>query len=105
MHSLGQSTIHVNGSQALAETYCTAIHRIERDGMTSCDVAFMRYLDRLEQRADEWRILERRVLMEHTQTTTGEDDGGIRISDFDRGRRDRSDLSYEMFAQLQAGDF
>jgi hypothetical protein len=95
LHCIQQSTIQVNGTQAAAETYCTAFHRAERDGVASCDIALSRYVDRLEKRGNEWRILERRLLVEDCQTITGE--AGFSLENFARGIAGPADLSYRMF--------
>jgi hypothetical protein len=98
LHCISQSTIRVNGSHAAADTYCTAFHRAERDGVASCDIAIGRYVDRLEKRGNEWRILERQLLMEDCQTISGE--VGIGLENFTRGVAGPSDLSYKMFESL-----
>jgi hypothetical protein len=66
-HVLGQSVIARRGNSALVETHVTAYHRInmgteERDIMIGG-----RYLDRFEERGDEWRIVGRTMLYDWFQ--------------------------------------
>lgn len=69
-HMLGQSMISVTGDRAEAETYTFAYHRLggERlgDGGPAghfYDLALgARYVDKLEKRDGEWRILDRHTI-------------------------------------------
>jgi hypothetical protein len=94
MHVLGQSNIEVEGALATSDTYFVAYH-IRPDGAGTCvDVAAGRYVDLLEERRNEWRIKDRTVVMEWTETRTGLENANLGLDNFQRGRRDRSDLSY-----------
>jgi hypothetical protein len=101
MHSIHQSNIRVKGVKAAADTNCIAMHRAERDGAIVCDLAFCRYVDEMEKRGNEWRILDRIVIMEHTHTLTVDDSNAIPMESFPWGAKDRSDPSYAMFARLE----
>ena len=57
-HQLGQSRIEIEGTTANAVTYVTAWHELW-DGSRA--TVYLRYCDRLERRADEWLIADRRV--------------------------------------------
>ena len=58
-HLLSNISIEVNGAIAFAETYYTAIHRLEREGRLVEVVIAGRYLDRFERRDGDWRIAHR----------------------------------------------
>jgi hypothetical protein len=62
MHFVGNQLIEVDGDTAHAESYCVAYHRRRaHDGEDPYDlVTALRYVDRLERRADRrWRIADR----------------------------------------------
>jgi hypothetical protein len=62
-HTLGQSLIELQGQHtAVAETHVTAYHRIDMGSEQRDIVIGGRYLDRLEQRAGEWRIKQRAMM-------------------------------------------
>jgi hypothetical protein len=78
-HTLGQVSIDIDGSRARVESYVISYHRVENDPQvvellfgksyaslhkdTQCQahdfIVGGRYLDVLEKRGDEWRILSR----------------------------------------------
>jgi len=62
MHFIGNQLIDVEGDVAHTESYCIAYHRRgPRDGEVPHDlVTALRYVDRLERRADrQWKIAQR----------------------------------------------
>ncbi|TGD76259.1 nuclear transport factor 2 family protein [Mangrovimicrobium sediminis] len=62
-HTLGQTLMTLKTDQAAAETHVTIYLRSRCDGGGQRDLVMGgRYLDKLEQRGDEWRILERTML-------------------------------------------
>ena len=61
-HLLGQTYIEADQSQARAETYFTAYHRLAINGVPHEVVFSGRYLDIFEERENEWRIADRRVI-------------------------------------------
>ena len=62
LHSLGQSLIRLQASQATVETHVSAYHRIDF-GEAEHDVFLGgRYIDQMELRGDEWRIIRRSML-------------------------------------------
>ena len=62
LHTLGQSLIQLQGTTAVVETHVTAYHRITMGDQDSDIVLGGRYLDRMEQRDGEWRIIHRTML-------------------------------------------
>jgi hypothetical protein len=66
-HLLGQSLIRFDGNRAAVETYYFARHVRMEDGVENILLANGRYADLFEQRAGEWRILEREVIVDWGQ--------------------------------------
>jgi hypothetical protein len=66
-HVLGQSVIELSGNAALVETHVTAYHRIDMGAEERDTVIGGRYLDKMEKRGDEWRILQRTMLYDWYQ--------------------------------------
>jgi len=63
LHTLGQSLIEMKGDQAMVETHVTSYHRIDMGGGQEHDIVIGgRYLDRMELRKQEWRIVHRTML-------------------------------------------
>jgi SnoaL-like domain len=56
---LGQSLIDLKGTAALVETHLTSYHRIDMGAQARDLVIGGRYLDRMEKRGSEWRIVHR----------------------------------------------
>lgn len=63
-HSISNVLIRIRGDQADVESYFYGYHRIDNDGACIDSIQSGRYLDRFERRDDEWRIIERRVLVD-----------------------------------------
>ena len=66
LHTLGQSLIELRGETALVETHVTAYHRIDMGEEERDVVLGGRYLDRMEKRSGEWRIVHRAMLYDWT---------------------------------------
>jgi ketosteroid isomerase-like protein len=115
MHFLGNSIVRVDGDKAQAETYCIAYHRIVCDGCDYDRVVGMRIVDSLERRGDEWRFTKRIYLFEWGRVdpaavgwkatlagTSADIDRMLQHwplpADAIRGRRDRTDPSYDQNA-------
>ena len=65
VHTLGNILIECDRDTARTETYLTAYHRLPGEGGKRTDlIVGARYLDRLENRDDEWRIIHRVVVQE-----------------------------------------
>lgn len=97
MHKLGNMLITVEGKQAFAETYAIAHHVSSgTDGLGTppsapCSdmVMGVRYLDRLEDRGEGWKIAHRQMSFEWERTV--EIGSQREYPGFLRGRRDGSD--------------
>jgi hypothetical protein len=90
-HHLTTQTIEIDGEVAHAETYCIGAFRRRAEDVV--DVAGRRYIDRLERRDGEWRIVAREALIEWACAA---DAAASRFSFglSDAGRWDRGDPSY-----------
>lgn len=78
-HFLGNMLIDIDGDTATAETYCRAWHEVDSaEGPQEMDVGG-RYLDRLEKRGDEWRLLHRRYVLDWSRNcpSTAQWDGPL----------------------------
>ncbi|MBX9883472.1 MAG: nuclear transport factor 2 family protein [Novosphingobium sp.] len=78
-HFLGNMLIDIDGAQAAAETYCRAWHEVDGpDGPLEMEVGG-RYLDRLEKRGDDWRLLHRRYVLDWSRNgpSTAQWDGPL----------------------------
>lgn len=68
-HLLGQSSYHLGDDTATGEVRCLASHLDDRAGTPATVVMHVRYLDRYRsEHAGEWRIAERRVLVDWQET-------------------------------------
>ncbi|MFC4593534.1 nuclear transport factor 2 family protein [Sphingobium tyrosinilyticum] len=67
-HHISNVSVEVRGNRAFSECYYFAQHRRQRkDGTGEEDVFFQgRYLDDLERRNGEWKIIRRRGLSDYT---------------------------------------
>lgn len=93
-HFTGNALVAVDGDAADCEFYTLATHRIAADdkGPERDYVCSVRYIDRMEKRDGEWRILRRQCVLDWARS-----DPVPAFCDGDRtgdGRRDRSDPSY-----------
>ena len=90
-HHLTTHTVELDGDVAHAETYC--IGTFLRKDEPVVDMAGGRYIDRLERRAGEWKIVAREVVIEWVcacDSTTSR----FSAEPYPDGTWDRSDLSY-----------
>lgn len=100
-HNTGNQLVEVRGDQAWAEHYAVSSHRIaasdanDPNGAPERDfVCSGRYIDRLEKRDGEWKILRRKMVVDFTRTDpVPPGEVGLGSS---AGARDRSDPSYAM---------
>lgn len=100
-HQLGNISMVVRGDQADAETYFTAYHRVsDAPPEAFADAPGMdltiggRYIDRLERRAGEWRIINRVGVHDWRRYEAPADRGFFNLPADQRGRRDLDDPGY-----------
>ncbi len=89
MHKLGNCLIEVEGDEAFAETYAIA-HHVQGEAEAASDMIMgVRYVDRLEDRGDGWKIAHRRMAFEWERSLAiGSQQ---EYAGFARGRRDGTD--------------
>ena len=93
-HNTGNQLVEVTGDTAWAEHYTVATHRIAADdtGPERDLVTAVRYIDRLECRDGDWRIVRRELILDWMRS-----DPVVTIEprpEVQPGRRGRSDASY-----------
>ena len=92
-HLLGQSTIHIDGDKAGAETYFNAtIARMDGE-VRIVDMMGGRYVDQLERHDDKWKISDRVCTCEWSYTMRVENEWQ-RGAGFVQGSFDKIDPSY-----------
>ncbi|MFN7752416.1 MAG: nuclear transport factor 2 family protein [Pseudomonadota bacterium] len=63
-HFFGASVVDVDGQRALCETPAALSQAGELHGVRFTSQSFLRFLDRVERRAGEWRIVQRNAIYE-----------------------------------------
>jgi len=100
MHNLGNILMRIDGSDARVESYFHAYERLCRKDGTSNDVVMCgRYLDRMEKRGQEWRIADRKVVLDWWRIYTDSADWkrGLFGTHFNVGQRGDADPSAVLF--------
>jgi hypothetical protein len=92
-HNLANHSCEIDGDTAYCETYVVGT-MLSHDGLT-CTIAAGRYMDQLERRGDEWRILWRRSTVETAMQGDASWLHTPPVKGFLKGTRDREDLSYQ----------
>jgi hypothetical protein len=65
MHAISNILIRIEGREARVQCYFNAYERLRRKDGASNDVTMHgRYLDRMEKRGEEWRIADRKVVLD-----------------------------------------
>ena len=97
-HLIGNILIHVNGSRASVESYFEAYHRIRRANRAPYDVFLGgRYVDQMERRDAEWRILVRDVAFDWVREFEDSADWSKDVLGLQfKSNRIESDLSYRL---------
>ena len=99
MHLVANHLVEFAGSRALSETYGMAVHwGTPSDRHDLNFTSGFRYVDVVEKRAGEWRILERYAYREWTRS-----DANLfipREGPGPTGRRDRDDSVYRLRSRL-----
>jgi SnoaL-like domain len=102
MHLAGNHLVEFDGDRAVSETYGMAVHwGSPSDNARLNFTSGFRYIDLVEKRADEWRILERYACREWTRS-----DANLfvpREGIGPTGRRDQDDPLYRLRTQLTTG--
>lgn len=105
-HQLGNVSISLRDDKADAESYFTAFHRISRDppeafaGAAGKDVFIGgRYIDTLERRDGEWRIVSRTGVHDWRRDEAAADSGFFDLPEDQCGRRNQTDPVYRRALQ------
>jgi hypothetical protein len=91
-HHITSHTAEIDGDVAHAESYC--IGTFQRKDERIVDMAGGRYIDRLERRDGEWRIVAREVVIEWVCAADGAT-SRFSSAPYPDGTWDRADLSYQ----------
>lgn len=104
LHNVTMHTCEIDGDVAHAESYSLGMF-LDKGGETGRVLAG-RYIDRLEKRSGEWRIVMRRSTVEIALEGRATLPTGALLpgSGYLRGNRDRSDPSYERPLSPATGD-
>jgi hypothetical protein len=100
-HLVGNILIRISGNSATCESYFFGYHRHKDDrGVPQDNVVGGRYLDELECRDEEWRILRRNVVFDWFRDLAGSVDwsAGIGGTPVTMGSRVPADPSGKLFA-------
>lgn len=97
-HVLGQTVYRVEGNRAATESYVYARHLLHGAGE---ELNFAgRYLDQLELRQGQWKIVHRRVVMDWCRRAAVVDEReGEAFAGLSKGVNDASDPSFKLFTQ------
>lgn len=99
-HSISNILIRIDGAQANVEAYFGAYERAHRKDGTANDIAVGgRYLDRMEKRGQEWRIAERRVVIDwfRIYDDSADWERGMFGKPLTFGARGSDDISHSLF--------
>lgn len=91
-HYLTNITVDLDGDRAHAESYFIFV--LKKRASAEMTLAGGRYADRLERRADAWRIAERLVVREWGTETDGSLTSRF-LAELSLGRKDLSDPTYQ----------
>lgn len=91
-HNLANHTCEIQGDTAYCETYVVGTF-LSHDDQT-CTIAAGRYMDQMEKRNGEWRILWRRSTTETAMQGSAEWLQNPAVKGFLRSVRSREDISY-----------
>jgi len=101
-HLLGNTHIELDGNRAYVETYIWTFLRVERDGRSWDTFTGGRLNDKFECRNGEWKIAHRRTVFDWNRDTPANEGWCLGYIDPKaagvlRGRKDKSDPTYERF--------
>ena len=98
LHQISTHNCEIDGDVAHTESYCQWVHRLKDE--RNVTVGGGRYVDRLEKRDGEWRIVVRRLILDYFYEAEGSvfDTEAQRV--YQKGTWDRTDVSYERPLQI-----
>jgi hypothetical protein len=102
-HTLGQSTIRIEGDEAGAETYFIAVAReTTEDGVQMCNQLGGRFADRLVRENGQWKVKHRIVLRDWSVAIPLDHDWEL-SNTLTPGERSNTDRSYEVLGTKHGG--
>lgn len=103
LHAISNVMMRITGAEARVQCYYNAIERVRRKDGAVNDVTFLgRYLDRFEKRGGEWKIAQRKVMIDSWRIyeDSCDWDRGIFDTRFEPGKRGAEDPSAALFGDL-----
>lgn len=100
LHAISNIMVRISGEHARVQCYYNAIERVIGKDGTPNDVTFLgRYLDRFEKRAGEWKIRDRKVIIDSWRIYDDSCDWerGVFGTRVVPGKRGKEDPSFELF--------
>lgn len=95
-HQITNILLAVEGTNARSESYCTANLRLEKSGQLMQITVWTRYLDRWAFIDGRWGLTKRTAVRDFDEIRPVQ-----ALSESSIGRRDKHDLSYELFQSLE----
>jgi hypothetical protein len=102
LHNVTMHSCEIDGDTAHAESYVIGLF-LDKGEQTSRILAG-RYIDRLEKRDGEWRIVVRRCTVEVILEGTAKMVENLRKGSYLKGSRDKSDLAYARPLASEGGE-
>lgn len=102
MHHVTMHSCEIVGDVAHAESYVIGLF-LDKGSETS-RILSGRYIDRLEKRSGEWRIVVRRATVEVILEGTSHMISNLRKGGYLKGSRDKTDLAYARPLTLEGGE-
>jgi hypothetical protein len=102
LHHVTMHSCEIEGATAHAESYVIGLFL--DTGAETSRILSGRYIDRLEKRDGEWRIVVRRCTVEVVLEGTAKMVGNLRAGSYLKGSRDRTDLAYARPLTLDGGE-
>ena len=93
LHQITTHTCEIDGDTAHTESYCQWVHRLKEEPTVT--VGGGRYVDRLEKRDGEWRIVVRRLVVDFYFEAQGTIFSSPTMAEYPNGTWDTTDISYE----------
>jgi hypothetical protein len=98
MHQITTHNCEIDGDVAHTESYCQWVHRLKDEETVT--VGGGRYVDRLEKRDGEWRIVVRRLILDYFYEAKGSVYGTEVQRIYQKGTWGKDDVSYERPLQI-----
>ena len=105
LHAISNHLIRIDGDEARSQCYYHAYERVRRKDGSSNDVTMHgRYIDRFEKRDGEWRIAERKVVLDWWRIWDDSCDWerGLFGTKIEVGKRGEADPSAALFGERLA---